>query len=266
MSLLQLTTHEARVLGSLIESNRKPLRDQYPLSRLNALTNACNQKTSRDPVMHLDEATVARTLASLREKNLVSNRSEPGSRITKFAHRAENLLGGGTSKEFGILCVLLLRGPQTPGEIRIRTDRLCEFASVQELEMILQELANRPDGAVVVRLPRQPGQKEARYQHLFCGDVVIPEPTRPVACVSAATPAPVSGTTPQPVRQLADLLGARLQALEQRIAYLESRLGKSRKSFLSLQFFLYSHTEASNTLLLSAISEGFGTLHRCRMY
>ena len=233
MALQQLTEHEARVLGCLIEKSQTT-PDQYPLS-LNSLTNACNQKTSRDPVMTVDEATVARTLATLREKNLVSNRSEPGSRITKFAHRAENLLGGGTSKEFGIICVLLLRGPQTTGEIRIRTDRLCEFASVQEVESILQELANRPDGAVVVRLPRQPGQKEARYQHLFCGTPAITEPTPPVAYVSTLSAMPIMPTSPtvspQPVRQLADLLGARLQALEQRISYLESRLGNLENRF-----------------------------------
>jgi hypothetical protein len=232
MPLLQLTAHEARVLGSLIEKSQTT-PDLYPLS-LNSLMNACNQKTSRDPVMTIDEATVARTLASLREKNLVSNRSEPGSRITKFAHRAENLLGGGTSKEFGILCVLLLRGPQTPGEIRVRTDRLCEFANVPELEMILQELGNRPDGAVVVRLPRQPGQKEARYQHLFSGAPIISEPTPPVAYAAASSvmpSAPAPSVSPQPMRQLADLLGARLQALEQRIAYLESRLGNLENRF-----------------------------------
>ena len=226
MPLILLTDVEARVLGSLIEKSQTT-PDQYPLS-LNALVNACNQKTSRDPVTNYDEATVARTLAALREKNLVSPRSEPGSRVTKFSHRAENLIGGGTSKEIGILCVLLLRGPQTAGEIRIRTDRLCEFASVQELEMILQDMASRPDGALVVRLARQPGQKEARYRHLFFGDAPPADPT-PVrtytsSALAASMPAPVALPTPKPVEDLATLLGHRFDALESRLAALEMRI------------------------------------------
>lgn len=225
MPLMLLTDVEARVLGSLIEKSQTT-PEQYPLS-LNALVNACNQKTSRDPVTNYDEATVARTLATLREKNLVSPRSEPGSRVTKFSHRAENLIGGGTSKEIGILCVLLLRGPQTAGEIRIRTDRLCEFASVQELEMILQDMASRPDGALVVRLARQPGQKEARYRHLFFGDAppADPAPVRSYASTPAfMPPAPIAVVTPKPVEDLAMLLGHRFDALESRLAALEARI------------------------------------------
>ena len=214
---------EARVIGALIEKSLTT-PDQYPLS-LNALVNACNQKTSRDPVTNYDEATVARTLATLREKNLVSPRSEPGSRVTKFSHRAENLIGGGTSKEIGILCILLLRGPQTPGEIRVRTDRLCEFSSVQELEMMLQDMASRPDGALVVRLARQPGQKEARYRHLFFGDAP-PADTAPVRSYAPSIPSPVSIplAPPKPVEDLATLLGHRFDALESRLAALEARL------------------------------------------
>jgi len=226
MPLVMLTEIEVRVMGSLIEKSQTT-PDQYPLS-LNSLVNACNQKTSRDPVMSLDESTVARTLATLREKNLVSPRSEPGSRVTKFSHRAENLLGGGTSKEIGILCVLFLRGPQTSGEIRIRTDRLCEFSGVQEVEMILQDLSNRPDGAVVERLPRQPGQKEARYRHLFSGDanrpadpVIVPQQNYS-APMSYAASAPTGSV--QPVQDLATLLGRRFDALEARLAALEARI------------------------------------------
>jgi uncharacterized protein YceH (UPF0502 family) len=224
MPLTILTEPEARVLGCLMEKSRTT-PDQYPLS-LNSLTNACNQKTSRDPVMNMDEATVARALATLRDKTLVSPRSEPGSRITKFAHRAENLLGGGTSKELGILCVLLLRGPQTTGEIRIRTDRLCEFASVQEVDMILQELANRPDGAAVERLPRQPGQKEARYRHLFLGGPLTPPEAYAAAPISVEAPytAPPLVVDQRPMQELAGLLGHRFEAMESRLAALEARI------------------------------------------
>src|SRR5664279_3425336 len=116
MPALILNDIEARILGSLVEKSYTT-PDQYPLS-LNSLTNACNQKSSRDPIMTLDEAVIARALASLQEKNVVGRRSEPGSRVTKFLHHVENLIGGGTAREIGIICVLLLRGPQTPGEIK----------------------------------------------------------------------------------------------------------------------------------------------------
>jgi uncharacterized protein len=160
-----LTDIEARILGSLIEKSLTT-PDQYPLS-LNSLVNACNQKTSRDPVMNLDEATVARSLAGLQEKGLVTRRSEPNSRVTKFQHQVEVLLNGGTTKEVGTICLLLLRGPQTPGEIRTRADRLCEFTGPAEVEAILNDLAARTDGPFVERQPRQSGQKETRWRHLF---------------------------------------------------------------------------------------------------
>lgn len=220
-----LSDIEARVLGSLSEKSFTT-PDLYPLS-INALTNACNQKTSRDPVMSLSEADVARALSSLKEKNLASPRSEPGSRITKFAHRIDNLLGGGTSKEIAIVTVLLLRGAQTSGEIRIRTDRMASFESVAEVEGILQSLAGRPE-PVVVRLARQPGQKEARYQHLFCGPVAAAQTDTAPSVVSVRPAAPdvrpPAAAAQTPVRQLADLIGGRLTALEQRLAYLETRL------------------------------------------
>jgi hypothetical protein len=167
MPVIQLTDVEARILGSLVEKSYTT-PEQYPLS-LNALTNACNQKTSRDPVMKLDEAAIARALATLQDRNLVGRRSEPGSRVTKFMHHVENLIGGGSAQEIGAICVLLLRGPQTPGEIKTRTDRICEFASTAEVEAVLLELAGRTDGPFVARLARQTGQKEARYAHLFSG-------------------------------------------------------------------------------------------------
>lgn len=207
---VNLSPIEARIIGALIEKSLTT-PDQYPLS-LNALTLACNQKSSRDPVMNLDEATIARTLAALQEKGLVGRRSEPGSRVTKFMHHVENLLNGGNAKEVGAICVLLLRGPQTTGEIKTRTERLCEFADPVEVETILQDLASRSDGPFVIRLPRQSGQKEARYMHMFFGT-----PKEPGAPVSV--PKPVS-SPPDRVR----VLEKRIETLEARVHELEMKL------------------------------------------
>jgi uncharacterized protein len=218
---LQLTLIEARVLGSLIEkAHTTP--DQYPLS-LNALVNACNQKSSRDPVMSLDETTVVRAIATLKEKNLVGQKSESGNRVPKFFHRVENLLNGGTSKEIGAICVLLLRGPQTPGEIKTRTDRLCEFESTAEVEVVLNELASRTDGPLVARLPRQSGQKETRFVELFSGKTPHPNPLPgervPAgqvrgASVSAQSTAPPSVDRLARLEQRVDALEAQLKALQ----------------------------------------------------
>ena len=210
---ITLSDVEARILGSLIEKSLTT-PESYPLS-LNTLLNACNQKTSRDPVMNLDEPTIARGLASLREKGLVYQKSEAGNRVPKFGHRAENLMTGGNAKEIGVVCVLLLRGPQTPGEIKTRTDRLCEYESVAEVVTVLDELAHRSDGPFVARLPRQPGQKETRYAQLFTGSTE--------AAASAPTvsmPAPKSAAAPAVDR---------FAQLEQRVQALEAQVAELRK-------------------------------------
>ncbi|MBI4249102.1 MAG: DUF480 domain-containing protein [Elusimicrobia bacterium] len=167
--VIQLNPVEARILGSLVEKSITT-PEQYPLS-FNALINACNQKSSRDPVMSLDTDTAGRGVASLIEKKLVERRSVPGNRVPKFIHRVENLFQGATAQQIGIICALLLRGPQTPGQIKTRTDRLCVFNSAAEVEGILQDLCARKEDPLVVRLARQTGHKEARYQHLFLGPV-----------------------------------------------------------------------------------------------
>jgi len=217
MPVTPLTDVEARILGSLVEKSYTT-PDQYPLS-LNALTNACNQKTSRDPVMRMDETAIARALATLQEKNLVGRRSEPGSRVTKFMHHVENLIGGGSAQEIGTICVLLLRGPQTPGEIKTRTDRICEFASTAEVEAVLLELAGRPDGPFVARLARQAGQKEARYAHLFSGNpsknLPLEKPQKPALTV-------VKPSSPDAVARLE----RRIEALETAVRDLQNRLEK----------------------------------------
>jgi uncharacterized protein YceH (UPF0502 family) len=159
---------EARVIGALIEKEITT-PDQYPLS-LNALVNACNQKSNREPVMELDEAQVQEIVDGLVKKHMVSEKTAFGSRVTKYRQRFCNTEFGSLTlspQELGILCVLLLRGAQTPGELRTRTSRLCRFDDVQEAEAVLDQLMDREDGPFVARLPREPGKRESRYVQLF---------------------------------------------------------------------------------------------------
>jgi uncharacterized protein YceH (UPF0502 family) len=174
-----LSATEARVIGCLIEKEITT-PEQYPLS-LNALTNACNQKTNREPVLELAEAEVQAVLDSLVKKYLVSDKSAGfGGRVTKYKHRLCNTEFGSlkfSPQELGIICVLLLRGPQTPGELRSRTNRLCEFADAAAVEAALRQLMTRDDGPFIARLPRAPGARESRYAHLFSGGIEsVPEP------------------------------------------------------------------------------------------
>jgi uncharacterized protein YceH (UPF0502 family) len=169
---IELTANEARVIGCLIEKE-VTTPEQYPLS-LNALVNACNQKSNRDPVLDLDEPTVQLTVDQLVRKYLVSEHTGYGSRVAKFQHRFCNTEYGNlkfSPRELGIVCELLLRGPQTPGELRSRASRLCPLKDVTEVEAALDSLARREDGPFVVRLPREPGKRESRYAHLFSGEV-----------------------------------------------------------------------------------------------
>jgi hypothetical protein len=183
-----LTPNEARVIGCLIEKQHTT-PEQYPLS-LNALTSACNQKSSRDPVMQLEESTVQDTVDALIRKRYVMEKSGFGSRVTKYQHRFCNTEFGALSfsdQELGIVCVLLLRGPQTPGELRTRTERLCKFQDIREVESTLDSLMQRDDGPFVAKLAREPGKREVRFAHLFSGAVETqdnfapaqPEPARP---------------------------------------------------------------------------------------
>lgn len=162
-----LTEVEARVLGSLVEK-QLTTPEYYPLT-LNALTAACNQKSNRDPVMSLDETSLMAAIDSLRDKNLVYLFYGSGSRAVKYKHMLPNvydLESGGVA----IVAALVLRGPQTIGELRERTGRLHEFGGLGEVQEMLDELARR-DEPLVVKLERQPGQKEARYAHLLCGEI-----------------------------------------------------------------------------------------------
>jgi uncharacterized protein YceH (UPF0502 family) len=161
-----LTDIEARVLGALIEKDITT-PDYYPLS-LNALVNACNQKNNRDPVMSLDENAVLSALHSLQEKHLAGPASGADSRVTKYEHRTQEVFNF-TRAETAIMDVLLLRGPQTPGELRGRTERMYSFAELSDAQSTLQKLIER-EPALVTMLPRQPGNKESRYAHLLSGD------------------------------------------------------------------------------------------------
>lgn len=187
---VRLTPYEARVIGCLLEKEITT-PDQYPLS-LNALINACNQKSSRDPIMALEEGFVRETVDGLIKKRLISDKTGFGSRVVKYQHRFCNTDFGDlnfSAQELGVICVLLLRGPQTPGELRTRTDRLCKFGDMDEVEAVLLRLAARDDGPFVVKLPREPGKRESRYAHLFCGEVqvsAIPEGEDATAGVSGA--------------------------------------------------------------------------------
>jgi uncharacterized protein YceH (UPF0502 family) len=220
---IQLTALEARVIGSLIEK-AITTPDQYPLS-LNALTNACNQKSNRDPVLELDERTVQETLDSLVKKHLVLERSGFGSRVPKYQHRFCNTGFGTlefTPQETAILCELLLRGPQTPGELRGRANRMAPIAEVGEVEAALSRLAAREDGPFVVRLAREPGRRESRYAHLLSGSV---EGTSEGIEETSRAEQPASETP----RSQGPSLQDRVAQLEQRVEALQRAIEELRK-------------------------------------
>lgn len=181
---IHLTEIEARVVGSLVEKELTT-PDYYPLS-LNALLNACNQKSNRHPVMNLDEDAVRAALDGLSRMGLAGAAGGADSRVTKYEHRLQEVFNF-SRPEIATLCVLLLRGPQTPGELRGRTERLYGFGDLSEVPTTLQRLMKR-DPPMVKMLPRQPGTKEARYAHLLAGDVAViePEPAAEAADVSSA--------------------------------------------------------------------------------
>ncbi|ASU23909.1 DUF480 domain-containing protein [Vibrio qinghaiensis] len=171
---IELSPLEARIIGCLIEKE-VTTPDYYPLT-LNSLTTACNQKSNREPVLSLTEAEVQDAAEGLISRRLMSDESAFNSRVSKYQHRFCNTEFGDlklSNQELGLVCCMLLRGPQTPGELRTRTNRLCSFTDVKEVETILDGLANRESGPLVVKLPREPGKRESRYQHLFSGEVDV---------------------------------------------------------------------------------------------
>lgn len=210
---IELNPVEARVIGCLIEKE-VTTPDYYPLT-LNSLTSACNQKSNREPVMALSELDVQEAVDSLIGRRLVSDESGFNSRASKFQHRFCNTEFGDlklTKQEKGIVCCMLLRGAQTPGELRTRTNRLAEFSDVKEVEAILERLAAREEGALVVKLPREAGKRESRYMHLFSGDVDVE--AMAATSVSSVQPAVTSD---------------RVEALEQEVAMLKSEMAELRQ-------------------------------------
>jgi len=169
---LDLTLNETRIIGALVEKEITT-PEQYPLS-LNALTLACNQKSNREPVLSLSESAVQAGLQQLQTRRLVREESGYGSRVAKYRHRFCNTEFSElqlSAQELAIVTVLFLRGPQTPGELRARTQRLAEFGDVEQVERVLNGLAQRQPEGLVMRLERLPGKREHRYAHLFSGPV-----------------------------------------------------------------------------------------------
>jgi uncharacterized protein YceH (UPF0502 family) len=223
---IHLSSTEARVIGCLIEK-AITTPDQYPLS-LNALTNACNQKSNRDPVMELDERTVQDTVDALAKKHLVLEKSGFGSRVPKYQHRFCNT-GFGTldfsSQETAILCELLLRGPQTPGELRTRANRMADVRDASEIEDALVKLTTREDGPFVVRLPREPGRRESRFAHLFSGEIQGADLAERSAGAIAALR---SSQAPNPAQPAS--VESRLQQLEELVAELRAEIDRLKGS------------------------------------
>ena len=207
---IELTLNETRVLGCLMEKS-VTTPDQYPLT-LNALTNACNQKSSRDPVLSLDQGVVQRTARDLEDKHLLSSKENFKSRVEKYTQRLCNTPFAEVQleeAEFAIVCVLLLRGPQTPGELRTRSARLHTFEDNRAVAETLQAMMEREDGPLVARLPRKTGRQDSEYAHLFSG-LIESAPADEVA------PAAVAGSERAPSR--ASELETRVAALEEEVA------------------------------------------------
>lgn len=216
-----LTPSEARVLGSLIEKEATT-PDYYPLS-LNALVNACNQRSNREPVTDLDEQAVRQALHRLEDLNLAGRARSADGRVTKYEHwlgEAYNF----TRAESALICVLLLRGPQTPGELRSRTERLHPFAEIADVLGGLQKLAERAPSLVAV-LPRQPGTKESRYTHLFCG------PAESVAANTSPTAYSAPVAAPDDPAPGNGAIAPRIAQLEAQVAELTKKLDMLNKKF-----------------------------------
>ena len=207
---LALDFDEVRVLGALLEKE-VTTPEYYPLS-LNALLNACNQKSNRDPVVHFDEETVERVLYTLRDKGLLLNITGAGSRVPKYGHRLSEKLNLGR-RELAILCELMLRGPQTLGELRTRAERMHHFDDISEVETVLDRMPE-----LVTKLPRRPGEKEARYAHLLSGAPDVAAPALEQAVDSIAPPR-------------AD----RIAALEAEVAHLRQELEDLKQQFAGFQ-------------------------------
>jgi uncharacterized protein YceH (UPF0502 family) len=213
-----LNTTEARILGVLIEKEMST-PDYYPMT-CNALLNACNQKTNRDPVMELDESAVSEGLRSLQDRRMVWQIRQHNSRALKYEHNLKDIFGF-SERELAILCELLLRGPQTAGELRARTGRLTEFGALHSVEVCLEKLMKHEKGPFVIRLSRRPGQKENRYAHLFHEHYPDEE--------SESSPPDNTG------KEEKNSSGERIRILEEKVSLLEKELAEMKEQFLSFR-------------------------------
>lgn len=221
---IRLTAIEARIIGALIEK-QLTTPDQYPLS-LNALVNACNQKSNREPLMQLDEPTVKFVVDGLGRRHMAAEKSGFGSRVPKYQQIFCNTEFGSlkfTPQETAIVCELLLRGPQTPGELRARVPRMAELAEPSTIETVLEGLANRPGGPIVTQLAREPGRRDSRWAQLF---EELPES---VSVASADEVAAQRDTANAPAR------AASTAELHARIASLEATVAELRAEVASLK-------------------------------
>jgi hypothetical protein len=213
---LPLTDVEVRVLGALIEKDMAT-PEYYPLS-LNALVNACNQKSNRDPVVSFDETTVERALERLREKRLALMHTGGDNRVPKHSHRIAETLNLG-NRELAVLCELMLRGPQTPGELKSRAQRLHDFDDLESVESTLERLMTW-EPPLVIRLPRQPGLRELRYAHLLAGEPAVEQ-------AEAQPPAP----PPDSAAARLTRLEAEVEALRETVRNLEQQFQDFRQQF-----------------------------------
>jgi uncharacterized protein len=215
---IRLSAIEARIIGSLIEK-QITTPDQYPLS-LNALVNACNQKSNREPLMQLDEPTVKFVVDGLSRRHFVIEKSGFGSRVPKYQQIFCNTEFGSlkfTPQETGVICELLLRGPQTPGELRSRVPRLAPVSDPAAIEQVLEGLANRPEGALVQQLPREVGRRDSRWAQLF---EELPE----TVAATSAYEEPVSSSAPAARSGSHADLAARVDALEKAVEEMREQL------------------------------------------
>ncbi len=220
--LIQLTPIQARLVGVLIEKE-VTTPDQYPLS-LNGLTLGCNQKSNREPVMNLSESDVKNVLDELRGKKLILEHTGTGSRVMKYKHRFCNTEFSDlkfSRQQLAIVCVMLLRGPQTPGELRTRTNRLADFDNVDEIEATLNKLHDLNDEQLVVKLDLEPGKRDSRYAHLFSGEEGL----------QVASQAPANTNT---MNSTQDSTSIHPQALE-RITQLEQQVAELTSQLVELK-------------------------------
>ncbi|MFT6269376.1 MAG: hypothetical protein ACJAVV_002201 [Alphaproteobacteria bacterium] len=229
--LLQLSPLQARIIGVLIEKEITT-PDQYPLS-LNALTLGCNQKSSREPIMQLSESEVQNGLDELRDKNLLFEQQSSGSRVLKYKHRFCNTEFSSlqfTSQQLALVCALLLRGPQTPGELRTRTNRLAQFDNVNEVETSLTLLSDFNGDKIVVKLSREPGKRDSRFAHLFSGDEGLI-----TANAESLSDASSRQSRPQSTVDLPTNLSEELEQSLARIKILEEQVTQITKQLAGIQ-------------------------------